>query len=39
LMRGQRYRSQCRIAASSRSRAFRSGRWQLHPSWPSTLQT
>lgn len=32
LIRGQRDRTQCRITSSLRSRAFCSGRWQLHPS-------
>lgn len=39
LIRGQRYRSQRRTAASFRSRARRSGRWQLQPNSPRTFHT
>lgn len=39
LIRGQRYFSHRRIAASSRSRARRSGRWQLHPNRTKSFQT
>jgi len=39
LIRGQRYRTQRLMPSSLRSRALRSGRWQLQPNWPRTLQT
>lgn len=39
LIRGQRYFSHRRMVASSRSRARRSGRWQLQPSRPKSFHT
>ena len=39
LIRGQRYRSHRLMASSLRSRALRSGRWQLQPNCPRTFQT
>lgn len=39
LRAGQVYRFQRRMASSSRSRAFRAGRWQLHPKTPSIFDT
>jgi len=39
LIRGQRYFSQRRMTASSRSRARRSGRWQLQPNRPKSFHT
>jgi hypothetical protein len=39
LIRGQRYFSQRRMAASSRSRARRSGLWQLQPNCPKSFHT
>lgn len=39
LIRGQRYFSQRRMAVSSRSRARRSGRWQLQPNRPKSFHT
>lgn len=33
LIRGHVVRTQCAMAASSRSRARRAGRWRLHPNW------
>src|SRR5947207_267790 len=37
--RGQGPRTHRRMALSLRSRARRSGRWRLQPSWPSTRHT
>lgn len=39
LIRGQRYFSQRRMVASFRSRARRSGRWQLQPNCPKSFHT
>lgn len=39
LILGQRYRNQRLMASSLRSRALRSGRWQLQPNCPRTFQT
>lgn len=38
LIWGKRWRTHRRRAASLRSRAFRAGRWRLHPNWPKSLQ-
>lgn len=38
LIWGRRSRTHRRMAASLRSRAFRFGRWRLHPNWPKSLQ-